>query len=116
MDCSCLPIRVEMPAMETTRVDICYRPLRIAWAIHSGNRAAFRDAVRLTHTLWGGRFNPIVLVDREDEAKQIIDRFRTDLIIPVGTSEEVASFPRRFPHLINPFLPQSLFTRRGTED
>lgn len=48
--------------METIRVNICYRPLRIAWALHSRDREAFREAVRLTHTLWGGRFNPIIMV------------------------------------------------------
>jgi hypothetical protein len=78
--------------METTRVDICYRPLRIAWAVHSGDRESFRKAVRLTHTLWGGRFNPIVLVDRAKEAKQVIELFRADVIMPVGESEEVVAF------------------------
>jgi hypothetical protein len=97
--------------METIRVDICYRPLRITWAVHSGDREAFREAVRLTHTLWGGRFNPIVLVDRAEEAKHIIELFRADVIIPVGESEEVKEFPKRFPHLINPFFSHTLFLK-----
>jgi hypothetical protein len=101
--------------MQTSRVDICYRPLRIAWAVHSGDREAFRKAVRLTHTLWGGRFNPIVLVDRAEVAKQIIELFRTDVIIPVGESEEVKEFPKRFPHLINPFFSDTLFLKDMTE-
>jgi len=92
-------------------VDICYRPLRIAWAIHSGDREAFRKAVRLTHTLWGERFNPIVLVDRAEEAKQIIELFRADVIIPVGDIEDVKEFPKRFPHLINPFFSKTLFLK-----
>jgi hypothetical protein len=61
--------------METARVDICYRPLRIAWAIQSGDHESFRRAVRLTHCVWGGRFNPIVMVDRAEEAKQIVELF-----------------------------------------
>ena len=40
-----------MSVMNTVRVDICYRPLRIAWAIHSSDRYALREAVKLTHTL-----------------------------------------------------------------
>ena len=110
-------IRAKMSAMETIRVDICYRPLRIAWAIHSGDREALRNAVQLSHTLWGGRFNPIVLVDRADEAKQIIDLFRADMIVPVGESNQVKDFPKSFPHLINPLFPETLFfkgTRNGT--
>jgi hypothetical protein len=90
--------------METTRVDICYRPLRIAWAIHSGDGEAFRDAVRFTHTPWGGRFNPIVVVDRGEEAEGIVELFRADVIIPVGESAEAKEFPKRFPHLITPFF------------
>ena len=35
--------------METARVDICYRPLRVAWAIHSADTDGFRQAVRLSH-------------------------------------------------------------------
>jgi hypothetical protein len=97
--------------MDTTRVDICYRPLRIAWAIRSDDWAAFREAVRLTHTLWGGRFNPIVMVDREGEARQTIELFRVDFIVPVGTAAEVKNFPAQFPYLINPLFPKDLLLR-----
>jgi hypothetical protein len=97
--------------METTRVNICYRPLRVARAIRSGDRDALRQAVRLTHTLWGGRFNPIVVVDRPDEARQIIQQFRADLIWPVGDAEAVRRFPEQFPHLKRPFFHDTLFLR-----
>jgi hypothetical protein len=79
--------------MDTVRVNICYRPLRIAWAIRSGDHESFRRVVRLSHTLQGGRFNPIVLVDRKEEADQLIELFRADLVLPVGESEEVKTFP-----------------------
>ena len=36
--------------METVHVDICYGPLRVAWAIHSADKDGFRRAVRLSHT------------------------------------------------------------------
>ena len=97
--------------METARVDNCYRPLRIAWAVHSGDLEAFRQAVKLSHTLWGGRFNPIVLVDRKNEAKSIVELFRVDVILPVGASVEAKEFPKRFPHLINPFHSHSVFVK-----
>jgi hypothetical protein len=86
------------------RIGFFARPLRIAWAIHSEDRDSFRKAVRLTHTLWGGRFNPIVLVDRPEEAKQLIERFRADVIRPVGDAVAVKNFPKQFPYLINPFF------------
>jgi hypothetical protein len=95
--------------MDTIRVDICYRPLRIGWAIRAGNIGAFQKAVRLSHTMWGGRFNLIIVVDREEEAGRLVDLFRVDLIIPIGDSEEVKEYPKRFPHLISPFFPDSLY-------
>ena len=99
--------------MDTIRVDICYRPLRIGWTIRAGDMDAFRQAVRLSHTLWGGRFNPIVVVDHEEEARRLIDLFRVDLILPIGDSEVVKEFPKRFPHLITPLFPDKLFLDGG---
>jgi hypothetical protein len=96
--------------MDTVRVDICYRPLRIAWAIHSSDREAFRNVMRLSYTMWGGTYNPIVLVDRK-EAQQIVELFRADLIVPLGDSTEVKDFPKKFPHLITPFFPDELFLK-----
>lgn len=93
--------------METVRVDISYRPLRIAWAIKAGDMEAFRTTARISFALWGGRFNPIVVVDQEKLAQELIDVFRADLIIPVGDSEEVKQFPKKFPHLITPFMLQN---------
>ncbi len=95
--------------MDTIRVDICYRPLRIGWVIQSDDIAAFREAVKSTLTLWGGRFNPILMADREDEACRLIDLFRVDLLLPIGTSDVVKAFPKKFSHLINPFFHDSIF-------
>ena len=102
--------------MDTARIDICYRPLRIAWTIPSDDKPAFRRAVRLTHTLWGGRFNPIVTADRPDEARKIVDLFRADMVVPVGESNEVKGVSALFPHLINPFFGEGLFEGRGHDD
>ncbi|WP_457390904.1 hypothetical protein [Roseateles sp. P5_E1] len=99
--------------METVRVNIAYRPLRICWAIKAGDKAGFRKAVRHSHALWGGRFNPIVVVDRESEAKRLVECFRADMIIPVGDSDEVKAFVAKFPHLINPFFHDGIFIGKG---
>lgn len=95
--------------MDTLRVDICYRPLRIGWVIKSGDFDAFRRVAKFSHTLWGGRFNPILMSDREEEARRLIDLYRVDLLLPVGNDDEVKSFPKKFPHLINPFFHDSIF-------
>ncbi|MGH8608555.1 MAG: hypothetical protein ACREX9_14440, partial [Gammaproteobacteria bacterium] len=100
--------------MDTLRVDICYRPLRIAWAIRASDFDAFRRAVQYSHALWGGRFNPILIIDREEEASRLIDLFRVDLIVPLGESDEVKDSPKKHSHLIDPFY-DALFMK-GSKD
>lgn len=95
--------------MDTIRVDICYRPLRVGWAIRSGDIEAFRRAVRLSYAFWGGRFNPIVVVDREVEAEQLVNLFRVDMLWAIGDTDQVNAFAHKFPHLITPLFPEALF-------
>lgn len=97
---------------DTVRVDISYRPLRIGWAVRDGDLDAIRQAVRYSYALWGGRFNPILVIDREEEARQLIELFRLDVICPVGDSQEVKDFPKKFPHLIQPFHSDSVFVKQ----
>ena len=82
--------------MDTARVDICYRPLRVAWAIHSTDKEGFRLAVRLSHTMWGGQFNPVVMADRSGEARQLVELYRVDVVIPIGTDPTVVALPGSF--------------------
>lgn len=70
--------------MDTVRVNIAYRPLRICWAIREGDFTAFREAVRINHALWGGRFNPIVIVDHVNEARSVVEAFRADIVYPLA--------------------------------
>jgi len=97
--------------MDTIRVDICYRPLRIGWAIRADDMDSFRQAVKYSYALWGGRFNPILIIDNEEEVERLVELFRIDFIIPLGTSDEVKEFPEKYPHLINPFFHDSIFSR-----
>lgn len=95
----------------TMRVDVCYRPLRIGWAVRAGDIDAIRQAMAYSHALWGGRFNPIIVIDKEDEARQLIESFRLDLIWPLGDSQEIKDFLKKFPHLIRPFYGESIFVK-----
>jgi hypothetical protein len=101
--------------MDTISVNIAYRPLRICWAIKAGDHAAFREAVRINHALWGGRFNPIVIVDRASEACALVEAFRADFVQPLGGSDDVKAFAAKFKHLIHPFLHDGVFMGYGQE-
>jgi hypothetical protein len=47
-------------------------------------------------------------VDREEEAKQLVDLFRVDLIWAIGNTDGVKSFSEQFPYLITPFFHDRL--------
>ncbi|WP_313291467.1 hypothetical protein [Rhizobium rhizoryzae] len=94
--------------METIRVDIIYRPLRIAFAVHSTDREGLRAAIRRCHCLWGGQFNPIILIDRPG-AHQLIELFRPDIITPLGTHDDLVPFKERYAFLENIGVPSTLF-------
>lgn len=101
--------------MDTVRVNIAYRPLRICWAIEDGDFDAFREAIRTNHALWGGRFNPIVVVDRESEARAIVEAFRADIVLPLGASAQIKEFAATFKHLISPFFQDRIFVGEGQD-
>ena len=63
--------------------------------------------------LWGGRFNPIFMADRESEAKRLIEAFRVDILISVGTSDKVKNFSKQYPHLPDLFMHNELFAYDG---
>ncbi|MDR6672147.1 hypothetical protein [Xanthomonas sp. 1678] len=98
---------------DTVRVNLCYRPLRIGWAVRADDLEGFRRAVRYSHVLWGGRFNPILIVDNEEEARQQVELFRLDVVWPLGDSLEVREFAERFPHLKPSFHGGSIFVKQA---
>ncbi|NKM36339.1 hypothetical protein [Rhizobium laguerreae] len=93
--------------METARVDIVYRPLRIAFAVHSSDLDGVRAAVRYCHCLWGGRFNPIILIDRP-EAYRLMELFRPDIVTSVGNHDGLSEFKNRYAFLRNSGVPETL--------
>lgn len=94
--------------METARVDITYRPLRIGFALISNDLVSFRKVVRLCSAFCGGLYNPIIAVDSLESAK-LVEVFRPDFLVPIGDDPAIAAFIARYPHLINPLFPQQLF-------
>ena len=100
--------------METLSIRIKYRPLRIGWCLMDGDFAGLRKAFRLTHTMWGGRFNPIIPVEDFEHGKQLVTLFRVDVLIPMSQDENVKTFIEKFPYLPNPFFPQELHIRESS--
>jgi len=97
---------------------ITYRLLRIGWAIKKDDFESLRRAVKLSFALWGGRFNPILVIDDYEDAEALMEAFRVDFIHPVGNAPELKEFIKWFPHLVNPIIGQDIISRqhdgRGT--
>lgn len=88
--------------MDTARVDIIYRPIRLGWLLNPGDFDGYRRIVRLSSTIAGGLFNPIILVGQEN-AKDIADIFHIDALVPMSAGPDVQDFIKQFEHLIRPY-------------
>lgn len=95
--------------MNTLSVTVRYRPIRIGWCVRAGDFAALREALKLTFTMWGGCYNPVIPVDDVEFASSLVRLFRVDVLWPVSKDEAVKKFIGRFPHLPNPFFHEELF-------
>jgi hypothetical protein len=67
--------------MGTLSVKVRFRPIRIGWCVRKGNIEDVRRALRLTYTLWGGRYNPLIPVgDRDEHGRELVEAFRVDAL------------------------------------
>ena len=86
--------------MNALSVNVQYRPIRIGWCIRDNNLQDYQKALQLTHTLWGGRYNPLIPMGNPDFAKQLVDFFELDLLYPIeNQSPELMNFVKQYPHL-----------------
>ena len=90
-----------------------YRPIRIGWCVRSYDLPALRESWRLSSTMWGGRYNPIIPVDDVAYARALVELFRIDLLWSVSSDAAVKSFIESFPHLSNPLFHDQLFVSHG---
>jgi hypothetical protein len=81
----------------------------MGWLVRDGSLEDFRRAIRLSHTLWGGRFNPIIPVQDRSLASDLIRTFQVDCLYNVADSPEVAAVLSDFKHLMWPTFEKELF-------
>ena len=65
--------------------------------------------MRLTYTLWGGRYNPIIPVNNREMANQLVDVFRVDALYPAADDPQLHEFIKAFPYLPWPQFYKELF-------
>ncbi|MBI2066818.1 MAG: hypothetical protein HYT77_02230 [Deltaproteobacteria bacterium] len=86
-----------------------YRPIKIGWCVHEGNFQELEEAMRFSHTLWGGRHNPIIPISDLTFARKLINTFRVDALYPMRSDPEMEKFIGQFPHLPWPLFHKELF-------
>ncbi len=81
------------------RIWIEYRPVRIGWVLADPDTALFAEAVRLTHCLWGGTYNPIIPAYRPELARSLCKVFNVDLLFGIGPEDKTKPLIDEFPYL-----------------
>src|SRR3989338_5756513 len=93
----------------TLSIRVKYRPIKIGWCVRDGNFEEIEKVLRLSHTLWGGRHNPIIPINNPDYARKLINTFRVDALYPASDAQEIEKFVAQFSHLPWPLFHQELF-------
>jgi hypothetical protein len=96
--------------MDTLNLRVRYRPVRVGWCVRQDNLNDVRKVLRLTHTLWGGGYNPIIPVGAQDDLPdQLIESFHVDALYPAEDDQQLKTFIGRFPYLAWPEFHKQLF-------
>ena len=64
----------------------------------------FKLAIEYTHTLWGGRYNPVIPIEKFEFAKQLVRLFKVDVLFPIDDTAELNAFIKKFPYLPWPLI------------
>ncbi len=95
--------------MATQSVRLRYRPLRFGWCVRDGNLEDVRRVLRLTHTLWGGRYNPIISVGERTLGAELVKLYRVDALYPAVEDPQLVTFVGGFPYLPWPSFYKQFF-------
>lgn len=94
--------------MNSANLRIRYRPVRLGWCVRDQNLEDLRRAIRLSHILRGGIFNPIIPIGRS-EASGMIRQYRVDALMSVSDDEDSKTFAKSFDFLPWPLDHDTLF-------
>lgn len=95
--------------MGNLHLSIRYRPVRIGLCVRQGNWDDLKNLLAISHTLWGGRFNPLIPIEDIDIAKKLIEAFQVDCLLAPNKDEAFKTFGEAFPYLDWPNFDSGLF-------
>lgn len=101
--------------MDTLNLRIRYRPVRFGWCVRENNLEDLRRVLRLTHTLWGGRYNPVIPVTpNTKKTEQLMRAFQVDALYPAADDQQLQEFVGLFPFLPWPEFYKDFFVQGQT--
>ncbi|MBA4027344.1 MAG: hypothetical protein C0473_03790 [Cyanobacteria bacterium DS3.002] len=80
-------------------LNLGYRPAKLGWCVRMDDWNGIRKALRINHSLWGGRFNPIIIVEDETSAGAVLKKHRPDFLFAVEEDAVVRKFIKTQVHL-----------------
>ena len=66
--------------MKSRYINVKAKPVRIGWCIQQNDYESLKIALELNHTLWGGRFNPIIPIGNDTNENNLIEKFNVDVL------------------------------------
>lgn len=97
--------------MQTKSISLRFKPIRIGWCVKQGDLVGLKTALELSHTLWGGKYNPIIPIGNLELQTLLVRRFHVDILFPISECDEVKAFIEKFTYLKAPFELEGIFDR-----
>jgi hypothetical protein len=95
--------------MATVTLNTRYRPGRIGFCVRHNDLVTALNAMDIAHSIWGGRFCPIIPCDDATQAGQLIDAFAVDTLYSITKDDVIESVISKHKPLAWPFLDRGFF-------
>lgn len=99
--------------MASVTLSTRYRPARIGFCVRQNDLSAALSAIDMAHSIWGGRFCPIIPCDDAKQAGALIDAFGVDTLYPVTNDNLIDAVISNCKPLAWPFLDRGFFRNDG---
>ncbi len=101
--------------MASVTLNARYRPARIGFCIRDGDLPAAILATDFAHTIWGGRFCPIIPCDNAAYASRLIETFAVDTLSPITKDEVIDKVISEHKWLTWPIVDPGLYYSENGE-
>lgn len=94
--------------MNTLNLEFSFRPVKFGWVIKKDDFDALRETMMLSQSLWGGKYNPIIVADVKG-SEFIVDSFNVDALFQIGDDPILQEFKDKYKYLIWPNVHKTFY-------